>query len=110
MGHWVKVIKILLLLRLLLVRNTIKWHHLLGHWDTLTLLLVVDSMEWPWHKNPQLDYQLFQKTNQNFKDLHLDWDNEAKDQFSANNKILFSLCIVILKRLTQQHMKDEKNC
>ena len=94
-----------LLLRLLLVeRNTIKWHHLLGHWDTLTLLLVVDSMEWPWHKNPQLDYQLFQKTNQNFKDLHLDWDNEAKDQFSANNKIPIFTMHCNIKRLTQQHI------
>lgn len=60
-------------------------------------------------KNPQLDYQLFQKTNQNFKDLHLDWDNEAKDQFSANNKIpIFTMHCNIKKINPAAYMKDEK--
>ena len=63
-----------------------QWHHLgtLGYFDT-TPGGGFHGMAMA--QNPQLDYQLFQKTNQNFKDLHLDWDNEAKDQFSANNKI-----------------------
>ena len=44
-----------------------------------------------------IDYQLFQKTNQNFKDLHLIGIMKLKINSVPTIKSLFSLCIVILK-------------